>query len=115
MPGPELAPAPAARSAAAPAASPRHLTFSMPPAWAEPGAIVAREEVTFKGALDWDIHGYLFKGPGLDTTGRTRHPAIVWVHGGPIRQMRPTFNPLRSYALFDAFHHYLVQPTVDWL
>ncbi len=102
-------PAKAAGALPAPGASPIQLTFSMSPAWAEPGAILAREEVTFKGAQDWDIHGYVFRAPGLDTSGRVRHPAIVWVHGGPIRQMRATFNPMRSYALFDALNYYLAQ------
>ena len=88
------------------AGRPQELTFGMPAAWT--AETVARpEEVVYKGALSWDIHGYLYKPQDFDPA--RHYPGIVWVHGGPVRQMRPGFNPMRSYALFHAFHMYLVQ------
>jgi dipeptidyl aminopeptidase/acylaminoacyl peptidase len=34
-------------------------------------------------------------------------PAVVWVHGGPMRQMRDGWHPSRSYGLAYAVHQYL--------
>lgn len=86
--------------------TPSQLTFGIPTAWSAE-TVSHPEEVVYKGALDWDIHGYLYKPQDFDPA--RRYPGIVWVHGGPVRQMRPGFNPMRSYALFHAFHMYLVQ------
>jgi len=36
-------------------------------------------------------------------------PALVWVHGGGIRQNRYGWHPLRAYAVFYGFHQYLLQ------
>ena len=36
-------------------------------------------------------------------------PSVVWVHGGPMRQMRDGWHPGRSYGLFYAFHQYLAR------
>jgi dipeptidyl aminopeptidase/acylaminoacyl peptidase len=46
-------------------------------------------------------------------------PAVVWVHGGGIRQNRYGWHPLRAYAVFYGFHQYLLQQgyavvTVDY-
>ncbi len=89
-----------------PPVAPRQLTFGMPAVWSEK-TVSHPEEVVYKGALDWDIHGYLYKPQDFDPA--RRYPGIVWVHGGPVRQMRPGFNPMRSYTLFHAFNMYLAQ------
>ncbi len=34
-------------------------------------------------------------------------PAVVCVHGGPMRQMRDGWHPSRSYGLFYSYHQYL--------
>ena len=80
------------------------LTFSMPIAWTTE-SISVPEHVTFKGAERWDIHGFVTKPHGFDPN--KKYPALVWVHGGPMRQMRQGFNPLHGYAAFHAFHQYL--------
>lgn len=34
-------------------------------------------------------------------------PAVVWVHGGPMRQMRQGWHPSRAYGIAYAFHQFL--------
>lgn len=82
------------------------LTNSMPPAFTEDN-IVVPEEVIYKGALDWDIRAWLFKPKDFDPD--KQYPAVVWVHGGPIRQMRYGWHPSRSYSLFYSYHQRLLQ------
>ncbi len=54
---------------------------------------VAPEPVRFRAADGVEVHGQLFRarGPG-------RHPAIVYVHGGPRRQMLLGFHPSHYYS-----------------
>ncbi len=84
---------------------PYQVTFSMPSVWT-PETQYLPEEITFESAGGLTIHGYLIK--PKDIPAGQRLPALVWVHGGPVRQMRPGWNPLRSYALFHGFNQYLV-------
>lgn len=83
---------------------PRRLTRSLPASWTV-DKMVAPVHVTFPSARDWTIHGYLYTPPALQP-GR-KYPALVWVHGGPMRQMRDGWHPLHSYAIFHAFTLYL--------
>jgi dipeptidyl aminopeptidase/acylaminoacyl peptidase len=47
-------------------------------------ALVVPEPVLFKSADNWEIHGQLF----LPTAARSgRLPAVIFMHGGPVRQM----------------------------
>ena len=85
---------------------PIQVTFSMPEAW-NPQNQFEPEEVRFESAGGLNIHAYLMKPKGMEP-GK-KFPAIVWVHGGPIRQMRRGWHPQRSYALFHAYNQYLVQ------
>jgi dipeptidyl aminopeptidase/acylaminoacyl peptidase len=85
---------------------PAQVTFSMPEAW-NPQNQFEPEEVRFESAGGLAIHAYLMKPKGMEP-GK-KFPAIVWVHGGPIRQMRRGWHPQRSYALFHAYNQYLVQ------
>jgi dipeptidyl aminopeptidase/acylaminoacyl peptidase len=50
--------------------------------------LVEPETVLFKAADGLEIHGQLFK----PKTQQGRAPAIVFMHGGPIRQMLPTWH-----------------------
>jgi len=54
---------------------------------------VAPEPVTFKAEDGVTVHGQLFraKGPG-------KHPALIFVHGGPRRQMLLGFHPSGYYS-----------------
>ncbi len=83
---------------------PRRLTRSLPESWTV-DKMVTPTPVTFASARDWTIHGYLYTPPALER-GR-RYPALVWVHGGPMRQMRDGWHPMHSYAIFHAFTLYL--------
>lgn len=82
---------------------PTQLTFSMPEALEH--KLLKPEHVTYKGALDWDIDAFVMK--PADFNPNKKYPAIVWVHGGPIRQLRGSWHPMHSYALFYAYNHYL--------
>lgn len=86
-------------------AGPVQVTFSMPPSWTEEKQYVP-EEISFESAGGLTVYGYLMK-PKHIPSGK-KLPALVWVHGGPIRQMRPGWHPMRSYALFHGFNQYLV-------
>lgn len=54
---------------------------------------VTPEPVLFRAADGVEVHGQLFRarGPG-------RHPAVVYVHGGPRRQMLLGFHPSAYYS-----------------
>lgn len=55
---------------------------------------VAPEAVTFRAADGVEIRGQLFRARG----GRGRRPALVYVHGGPRRQMLLGFHPSGYYS-----------------
>lgn len=86
-----------------PSLKPRQLTNSMPDGLAD--KLQKQEHITYKGAQDWDMDGFLLKPADFDPN--KQYPALVWVHGGPIRQMRGSWNPSYSYAHFYAFNQYL--------
>ena len=77
------------------------LTRSMPEAWSR-DAVVEPEHVLLPGGA----HADLFVPAGLDRG--ERHPALVFVHGGPSRQMRYGWHPMHSYAVFYAFNQLLL-------
>src|SRR5262249_5280975 len=59
-----------------------------------PGAqFVEPEPVTFRAADGLEIHGQLFKPQGI--SGRT--PAVIFMHGGPPRQMFPAWHYMYYY------------------
>jgi dipeptidyl aminopeptidase/acylaminoacyl peptidase len=66
------------------------------------------EPVSFESSDGREIHGYLLdpRGESVDDDA-TGLPAVVWVHGGPMRQMRDGWHPSRSYGLAYTFHQYL--------
>ncbi|WP_049969668.1 S9 family peptidase [Haladaptatus cibarius] len=57
------------------------------------------------------IDGYLLDPRKSDAVAddATDLPAVVCVHGGPMRQMRDGWHPSRSYSLFYTFHQYLAE------
>ena len=62
----------------------------------------APEAVTFRAADGLEIRGQLFRG-----RGGGRRPAIVYVHGGPRRQMLLGFHPSRYYSNAYAMNQHL--------
>jgi len=65
--------------------------------------LVEPEQVTFKAADGLEIHGQLFKPKSI--SGRV--PAVVFMHGGPIRQMLPTWHYSYYYHNSYALNQYL--------
>lgn len=65
--------------------------------------LVTPTEVTYHAPDGTLIHAQLFT---PDT--KTRRPAIVFVHGGPMRQMLLTWNPIDYYSNGYAVNQYLV-------
>ncbi|MFP4456639.1 MAG: alpha/beta fold hydrolase [Clostridia bacterium] len=80
------------------------LSFSMPELLS--AKLVESETITYKGALEWDIDAFLYKPKDLDKN--KKYPAIVWVHGGPMRQMRGSWHPSATYSHFYAYNQFLV-------
>src|SRR5262249_61617868 len=75
-------------------------------------AHVKPEIVITKAADGMEIHNQLFL--PRDLRAGERRPAIIFVHGGPIRQMLPGYHYMEVYHLFYgvnqwlATHSYLV-------
>lgn len=65
--------------------------------------LVEPEQVTFKAADGMEIHGQLFK----SKTSPGRAPGVVFMHGGPIRQMLPTWHYSYYYHNSYAMNQYL--------
>lgn len=70
-----------------------------------PGAeFVVPQPVIFKSPDGMMIHGQLFLPPGKSQG--TRHPALLFFHGGPYRQMLLGANPMGAYAYMYAMNQY---------
>jgi dipeptidyl aminopeptidase/acylaminoacyl peptidase len=65
--------------------------------------LVTPSDVTYRAPDGWVIHAQLYS-----AAGRGRRPAIVFVHGGPMRQMLLTWNPIGYYDNSYAVDQYLV-------
>ena len=65
--------------------------------------LVEPEQVTFKASDGMEIHGQLFK--PKNASGRA--PGVVFMHGGPIRQMLPTWHYSYYYHNSYAMNQYL--------
>lgn len=59
--------------------------------------------VTFKAADGTTVHGQLFRGPG----GGAAKPGLIFVHGGPPRQMLLGWHYMFYYSQTYAFNQYL--------
>ncbi len=65
--------------------------------------LVTPKLVTFKSEDGLEIHGQLFVPAGLTQPG----PALIFTHGGPIRQMMPGFHYMYYYHNAYAMNQYL--------
>lgn len=68
-------------------------------------ALVEPEEVTFEATDGLTIHGQLFRSPGHNRDAR--RPAMIFVHGGPARQMMPGWHNMGYYWMTYGFNQYL--------
>jgi dipeptidyl aminopeptidase/acylaminoacyl peptidase len=71
---------------------------------------VTPQAVTFRAEDGIEVHGQLFRGRGAG-----RHPAIVYVHGGPRRQMLLGFHPSGYYSNAYVFNQHLAERGYDVL
>jgi dipeptidyl aminopeptidase/acylaminoacyl peptidase len=69
------------------------------------GAHVKPEIVITKAADGMEIHNQLFV--PKDIAPGEKRPAIVFVHGGPVRQMLPAYHYMEVYHLFYAVNEWL--------
>ena len=65
--------------------------------------LVVPEQVIFKAADGTEVHGQLFK--PANASGKL--PALVFMHGGPVRQMLPVWHYLYYYHNSYAMNQYL--------
>ncbi len=72
--------------------------------------LVAPKQVIFKAADGWEIHGQLFE-PKAQTKSEPKqsgsHPALIFIHGGSIRQMMLGFHYMDYYHNAYAMNQYL--------
>jgi dipeptidyl aminopeptidase/acylaminoacyl peptidase len=70
--------------------------------------LVEPKTVTFKSEDGLEIHGQLFVPRGVDTSSAAKPtPALIFVHGGPPRQMLPAFHYMYYYHNAYAENQYL--------
>jgi dipeptidyl aminopeptidase/acylaminoacyl peptidase len=81
----------------------RLLDASLIPSDFPTSELVTPREVTYHAPDGTLVHAQLFARP---TNGRA--PAVVFVHGGPMRQMLLTWNPIDYYSNGYAVNQYLV-------
>jgi dipeptidyl aminopeptidase/acylaminoacyl peptidase len=67
--------------------------------------LVVPQQVTFMAADGLEIHGQLFLPSKAEAKGK--HPALVFMHGGPIRQMLLGWHYMYYYANSYAMNEYL--------
>ena len=65
--------------------------------------LVAPQQVVFKSLDGLEIHGQLF----VPQSHAQRSPALVFMHGGPPRQMMLGFHPMDAYNFMYAANEYL--------
>jgi len=100
---PQRPPLPAAMSFTSPKAAVRTIaTDHIPRDF--PSALITPRQVVFKSADGLTIHGQLFEAAGKSNQ---RKPAIVYVHGGPPRQMLLGWHYSDYYANAYALNQYL--------
>jgi len=100
---PQRPPLPAAMAFASPRAAMRTIGADRIPA-DFPAGLVTPKQVVFRSADGLTIHGQLFEAQGRTAA---RKPAIVYVHGGPPRQMLLGWHYSDYYANAYALNQYL--------
>ena len=85
------------------AQAPKFLGADRIPADFPATAFVVPRKVTFKAPDGLTIHGQIFERPGL--TGK--HPGVIFIHGGPPRQMMLGWHYMDYYSNAYAVNQYL--------
>jgi dipeptidyl aminopeptidase/acylaminoacyl peptidase len=68
--------------------------------------LVTPKQVIFKAADGWEIHGQLFE-PKMERRASRPSPALIFIHGGSIRQMMLGFHYMDYYHNAYAMNQYL--------
>lgn len=85
------------------AANPQRLVAEATPAQFPASDLVEPKLITFKSTDGWTIHGELF----VPKDWKRTHPALIFNHGGPPRQMLPGFHYMEAYTnLFESNEYY---------
>jgi dipeptidyl aminopeptidase/acylaminoacyl peptidase len=84
----------------------QRLTDSMPEG-VDRSAFVEPQLVHYRAPDGQQVPAYLFVPKGLDL--KTKHPAVVWIHGDGINQNYDGWHVERNYAVYYSFHQYLLQ------
>ena len=73
------------------------------------GQLVTPKQVIFKAEDGWEIHGQLFEpaGEGHASRAQQKRPALIFIHGGSIRQMMLGFHYMDYYHNAYAMNQYL--------
>jgi dipeptidyl aminopeptidase/acylaminoacyl peptidase len=69
--------------------------------------LVTPKQVIFKAEDGWEIHGQLFEPKSDPGAEARRHPALIFIHGGSIRQMMLGFHYMDYYHNAYAMNQYL--------
>jgi dipeptidyl aminopeptidase/acylaminoacyl peptidase len=83
--------------------TPRRLAESEIPADFPTESLVVARKVVFRSADGWAIHGQIFEAPG----GAAKKPALLFIHGGPPRQMLLGWHYMDYYSCAYAMNQYL--------
>lgn len=86
-------------------APPTQVTQSMSSAW-QAVRVVEPEHLELTSLDGHVFYGDLYRPP---RSHEIPGPALVYAHGGPMRQMRAGFHPMHAYAVFHAWNQYLLQ------
>ena len=68
--------------------------------------LVTPKQIIFKAADGWEIHGQLFE-PKMERRASRPSPALIFIHGGSIRQMMLGFHYMDYYHNAYAMNQYL--------
>jgi dipeptidyl aminopeptidase/acylaminoacyl peptidase len=80
---------------------------ALPPDFPSP-QLVTPKQVIFKSADGWEIHGQLFEPISEPRKSEPKpHPALIFIHGGSIRQMMLGFHYMDYYHNAYAMNQYL--------
>jgi dipeptidyl aminopeptidase/acylaminoacyl peptidase len=69
--------------------------------------LVTPKQVIFQAADGWEIHGQLFEPKAPEPNGGGRRSALIFIHGGSIRQMMLGFHYMDYYHNAYAMNQYL--------
>lgn len=101
--GPRTPPLPTVIAAGA---TPRAIGGARIPADFPAASFVLPRAVQFRAADGVEVHGQLFQPRADSSAVRARHPALVYVHGGPPRQMLLGWHYMDYYANVYALNQY---------